>query len=187
MLSIWLNKICEFVILAFGFYIISGLMVFPIVGSILCAKQSLNSNKTFKDVWNDSFEKKENNNINISRFLEIIIALVFATTFLYGNKDIKSIFKRCSFDFQGYVYAFPNSHNAKSYRLKADLTSDNILFYQKFRLEKIYFNNGGYIDFTDKYGELDDKGTLACGYYEDDNEDKEWCFRFYGEQIKDKK
>ena len=29
---------------------------------------------------------------------------------------------------------------------------------------------------------LDKKGRMACQYHE--NEDKEWCFRFYGEQIK---
>ena len=29
---------------------------------------------------------------------------------------------------------------------------------------------------------LDKKGRMACQYHE--NEDKEWCFRFHGEQIK---
>ena len=135
---------------------------------------------------------KGNNYImHISVIFALIIEIIFTITYFYGNTDIKGIFKRGNFGFKGYVYAFPNSNNAKSYRLKADLTSNNILFYQYFRVDKIYFNNGGYIDFTNQYygdkESLDAKGTLACGYYEDDNEDKEWCFRFYGEQIKEKK
>ena len=74
-----------------------------------------------------------------------------------------------------------NKNNDKSYRLKADMGKYGNDFY----VSKIYFYNGGSITFDIDYGyemSLDKKGRMACQYHE--NEDKEWCFRFYGEQIK---
>lgn len=191
MLSIWFNKISEIFFIGFGFVIFATLIGGFVISPVIVAIVSFNSKKPFRDVMNE-MAKGNSYIMHISVIFALIIEIIFTVIIFYGNTDIKSIFKRSNFNLEGYVYAFPNSHNAKSYRLKADLTSNNILFYQKFWVDKIYFNNGGYIDFTNQeYYEdkesLDDKGTLACGYYEDNNDDKNWCFRFYGEQIKEKK
>lgn len=78
---------------------------------------------------------------------------------------------------QSYVYAFPNKDNAKSYRVKADLDYDSD---SGMQVLKIYFNNGGYIEFDFcedgfKFGDL-----FVC---EPVNNEKDWYFRYYGEKV----
>ena len=133
----------------------------------------------FNVKWNEFIENK--NNIKISIFLLVLWITSLIIIENYGLKDINSLFARKEFDFMGYVYAFPNKNNDKSYRLKANMEKYGNDFY----VSKIYFYNGGSITFDIDYGyemSLDKKGRMACQYHE--NEDKEWCFRFYGEQIK---
>ena len=74
--------------------------------------------------------------------------------------------------YQGYVYAFPDER-AKNYRLVADIEENNI--------KRIYFYNGGYIDFyTCDY--FNSKGeTFSCEPTEDE---RNWDFRYYGERVK---
>lgn len=78
---------------------------------------------------------------------------------------------------QAYVYAFPNKEYSKNYRLKADMDYDSESGYQ---VSKIYFDNGGYIEFNfceDGYK----KGDLF--FCEADNDEQEWHFRYYGEKV----
>ena len=90
--------------------------------------------------------------------------------FLHG-KPLKREYR------QSYVYAFPNKDNAKSYRVKADLDYDSD---SGMQVSKIYFNNGGYIEFDFcedgfKFGDL-----FVC---EPVNNEKDWYFRYYGEKV----
>lgn len=97
----------------------------------------------------------------------------------WGSSDINSFFAKNLINFKGYVYAFPNESNAKNYRLKADMVKDG----NAYGILAIYFNNGGYIDFDwdTERDSLSKNGEIIC---KKDENDKEWCFRFYGEQIK---
>lgn len=108
----------------------------------------------------------------------IIMSCIFLAT---SSEDVNSIINKHEFDFKGFVYAFPDKNHDKNYRLFADMYKEANGYY----VSKIYFYNGGYIDF-EEYGEpLDKKGSMACGYleYVDEETNKDWCFRFYGEQI----
>ena len=91
---------------------------------------------------------------------------------------------------QSYVYAFPDKDNAKSYRVKADLEYEYDYDYDEdygyskndygYQITKIYFDNGGYIEFN--FCEKgNNKGNLF--YCEADNDNRDWYFRYYGEKV----
>lgn len=93
--------------------------------------------------------------------------------------------------FSGYVYAFPDINKAKNYRLRADMTKTRNLIF----VNKIYFNNGGYITFDEDYNlEQSDEdnplyiipGNSSCVIHYDADNDQEWCIRYFGEEIKNK-
>ena len=78
---------------------------------------------------------------------------------------------------QSYVYAFPNKKYSKNYRLKADVNYNSESGYQ---VSKIYFDNGGYIEFIScENGHK--KGDLF--YCVADNDERNWAFRYYEEQV----
>ena len=128
---------------------------------------------------------------NLSKLGKIIF-LSITTTFILicippiikacGSNDINSLFSKEYINFQGYVYAFPKITEAKNYRLKADM----IKLDKRYSIKKIYFNNGGYLDIIsyDTDNHLSKDGKMYCDFYANG---KEWCFRFYGEQIKETK
>lgn len=112
--------------------------------------------------------------------LLIFFVLMFCLdTFNLGTRNINSIFAKRDFDFQGYVYAFPDSNDDKNYRLKADISKNH----NEYRVNRIYFKNGGYIDFKDHDSDPIYKNTGQCGDSVTDDEDNDWCFIFYGEQV----
>ena len=76
-----------------------------------------------------------------------------------------------------YIYAFPNKNYAKNYRIRAEVDYNSEYGYQ---VTKIYFNNGGYIEFN--YCEDGNtKGDLF--YCEAINDERDWYFRYYGEKV----
>ncbi len=117
-------------------------------------------------------------------FIWAFLLLVVSWCILYennvGSDNINSIFAKKNMTFQGYVYAFPDISYAKNYRVVADIEKDEDGYY----INKIYFGNGGFIEFDSSENEAIYKNTKKCqGSYLDD-QDRHWCFRFYGEQIK---
>ena len=100
---------------------------------------------------------------------------------IFSSNDINSIFSRDELDYQGYVYAFPNSDNDKNYHLKADMHK----FGNIYEIIRIYFYNNGYLDISSDNPELTKNGELYCDYF--DSKDNEWCFRFYGEMVSSSK
>lgn len=122
--------------------------------STIC--KAIDSNKKIdKDTKNELF-------VNIVLYSFVCLFLYGICTQIY-NEKIK---------YQGYVYAFPDD-KAKNYRLVADIEENNI--------KRIYFYNGGYIDFyTCDY--FNSKGeTFSCEPTEDE---RNWDFRYYGEKVK---
>ena len=83
---------------------------------------------------------------------------------------------------QSYVYAFPNKDYAKCYRVKADLDYDYDSD-DRFQISKIYFSNGGYIEFN-FCEDGNKKGDLF--YCEASNDERDWYFRYYGEKVSNK-
>ncbi len=134
------------------------------------------------------------------KYLIGLVCLAVISTFVYNkiqqskhHFDINSQYCDKEFDFKGYIYAFPDDTKSKNYRLVADFskvedydtdTEDREHYYHYITLNRIYFNNGGYIDF-ENCNEVNKDGELfSCTAI---NDDRDWSFRFYGEQIKDKK
>ncbi len=113
-------------------------------------------------------------------FLLILSLVVFTFTNFFGNEDINSIFCKNELKFKGYVYAFPDDTKDKNYRLKADMYKDG----NDYGVDRIYFYNGGYIDFEScEEGNKDGYGFYCTPLKDERN----WTFMFYGEQIKNKK
>lgn len=114
--------------------------------------------------------------------LPIIVIFLFVFIGIiekFGIENPNSILAKREFDFKGYVYAFPNEKYDKNYHLEADILKEGSRYY----VQRIYFYNGGYIDFDyDEELSISKGGKMTCGYYE--NENKEWCFRFYGDLVK---
>lgn len=113
-------------------------------------------------------------------FLLLISIVVFTYTSFFGNEDINSIFCKNELKFKGYVYAFPDDTKDKNYRLKADVQKDG----NEYSIDRIYFYNGGYIEFESC--EDGNKGGNSF-YCTPVNDERDWTFRFYGEMIKEKK
>ena len=109
--------------------------------------------------------------------LLIFFFVVFCYTSTFGNEDVNSIFSKSEFNFKGYVYAFPDSTKDKNYRLKADMHKDG----EYYEVNRIYFYNGGYIDFEDCEDGNKDGEMFYCAPIDDE---RDWGFRFYGDIIK---
>lgn len=130
-----------------------------------------------------SEEKEQLNNLKISlnyllpKFLAlaIIMGIIYLVILPLYTKSYPKPFQ------QSYVYAFPNADYAKNYRVKADLEFDSEDGYQ---VSKIYFDNGGYIEFNSCVDGYEKGDMFFC---EANNDEKEWGFRYYEEKIPNKK
>lgn len=137
------------------------------------------TNLKLKQSFNSFIENKK------TTYEKFIIAACFIVIYgvpifveKYGNTDINSIFARRNFDFQGYVYVFPQKDAKEILHLKADMQKSGKYFF----INKIYFNKDKYIEIVyDESNPLFKTGELQCTY---DYNKKDWCFRFYGEQVK---
>lgn len=157
-----------------------------LIGVILFIIAIISFKQSNIEIWKPECENTRN---KIKEFFGhfacwLILCFVIGAIIVYnfGSKDVKSPFAKGEFDFNGYVYAFPDSRNDKNYRLVADMTK-NDGYYQ---VNRIYFSNGGHIDFEDCEGGNKDGEAFFCTPINDDSE-RDWCFIFYGDMVKDKK
>ena len=105
------------------------------------------------------------------QILPIFFGIALLTYFLYSISGLKN------YHTFSYIYAFPNKNYAKNYRIRAEVDYNSEYGYQ---VTKIYFNNGGYIEFN--YCEDGNtKGDLF--YCEAINDERDWYFRYYGEKV----
>ena len=125
--------------------------------------------------WNCRDEEFSNNLkifINSAKqILPIFLGIALLTYLLYSISGMKN------FSISSYVYAFPEKNYSKNYRVIANIDYNSDYGYQ---ITKIYFDNGGYIEFN--FCEKgNNKGNLF--YCEADNDDRNWYFRYYGEKV----
>ena len=125
----------------------------------------------------DNISKKYTDNEAFMRAVVIVWILGFIGVCIiekFGSENLNSFWVKRCIKFSGYVFAFPNAKYDKNYRLRADMEKVANRYY----VNRIYFYNGGYIDFEPDEQEdiLDNKGSMSCN--------ETWCFRFYGEEAK---
>lgn len=100
-----------------------------------------------------------------------------------GTTTIGSMWAKNNFETQYYVYIQPDGATSKNYRVKGDISRQDGVYY----LEKIYWENGGYLTFTDCVL-YEDNGTYAS---EDNCESSNWLndddgYEYYGVKIDQK-
>ena len=152
--------------------IIFYLYVLITIFCIRCVLKSFLSEEKLKEHFN-------NLKNSLKYFLPRFCAFTFIATILYwmlGLLYIQGYPKNNQYQ-QSYVYAFPNEDYAKNYRVKADLEYDSETGYQ---VSKIYFDNGGSIEFN-SCEDGNKKGNLF--YCVADNDERDWAFRYYGEKV----
>lgn len=97
---------------------------------------------------------------------EIVFVLGILSLFCppLGNTSIGSPFERSSYTEQYYVYIRENSKQAISYKVKADIQNIDYNYF----IKKIYWNNGGYLSFTDYYNTIYPGEESKCYAIKDD-------------------
>ncbi len=83
-----------------------------------------------------------------------------------GTKTVGSMWAKNNFDTQYWVYIEPQNAEAKNYRVKGDINRDD----GTYSLNKIYWDNGGYLTFTN-CSLYDNNGVYTS---EDDCESSNW-------------
>lgn len=83
-----------------------------------------------------------------------------------GSTTAGSMWAKNNFDTQYWVYIQPQNANSKNYRVKGDISRQDGVYY----LQKIYWDNGGYLTFTD-CDLYENNGVYAS---EDDCESSNW-------------
>jgi len=93
---------------------------------------------------------------------------MYAMSVIFWSLIVGWIWWSSQFVYIHYVYACPNDDkSSKCYEVKADVETDE----DYTLIEKIYFNNGGYISF--EYCEDEDNDKLYC-YAEDIDKNGTW-------------
>ncbi|MBO6273314.1 hypothetical protein J6O48_11120 [bacterium] len=190
---VWLLTLLTFIIVLPLSYLASLLMLLwyqgvgfngifqHIVVGLMCIVISYECAKFIYKKFGCEDIKMSGNYIGICLGILFVFSLIlFCLTEKSGNQNINSIFCKREFDFKGFVYAFPDGTKTKNYRLKADMYKDG----DKYGIYTLYFNNGGCIDFDS----CEDGNKNGDDFYCIPTKDnRDWYFKFYGEQIKNKK
>lgn len=115
-------------------------------------------NKEDYDIWGIKIPRKTGD--RIMGVAVICVIAFFPLRSFFGTKTLGSFFQRSRYSVQYYVYLQSPDDQAKSYKVKADITKDTWSYDSGddggstsggniYSLDKVYWPDGGYSEFQD--------------------------------------
>ena len=130
---------------------------------------------------------KETRTLKILFAIGVLYPVIMAIT--CQSTEIGSVFEKQKYKTSVYVNLFPYNDESKNYRLKADIESsmtfEELLRGDRYyKLEKIHFNNGGYITFDNIDWDKENTLILNKQVYFRDDKDNSWYIELTKEKVK---